>query len=197
MKKITNIFLILMILSSAAAAQTTWKLDKAHSRAGFKVKHMVITNVKGQFDDFDMKLVQKNDGDFTGAEVELTIKTASINTANEGRDKHLRSSDFFLVEKYPEIIFRSTSVRKQSRDNYIVTGNLTMRGVTREIELNAELGGILEMDNMTVAGFHVTGIVNRKDFGIKYNKVLEMGGVAIGENVEIDIDLEFKKSDVD
>ncbi|MFC1493582.1 YceI family protein, partial [candidate division KSB1 bacterium] len=151
----------------------------------------------GQFNEFDMKVVQKNDKDFSGAEVELTIKTASINTSNEGRDKHLRSGDFFLAEKYPEITFKSTQVKKLGMDRYLVTGDLTMRGVTREVDLNAELGGIIEMGNMTAAGFHISGIVDRTEFGIKFNKALEMGGLMIGENVEIDIDLELKKSGVD
>jgi polyisoprenoid-binding protein YceI len=154
---------------------------------------MVISEVSGRFNDFDASLVQTSD-DLSGSKLNASIKVNSINTDNEGRDKHLKSPDFFDAEKNPEITFVSKSFEKTGKNTYKVTGDLTMKGVTKPVVLDTKFNGQLKdpMGNVR-AGFKATTTVNRTDFGVKWNKTLETGGLLIGEKVEVTINIEMLK----
>lgn len=193
MKKINISLLILFANVFAASAQITWKADVAHSNVQFTVSHMVISEVSGRFQDFDATLVQTKDG-FSESQLNTTIKVNSINTDNEKRDGHLKSTDFFDAEKYPEIIFVSKSFKSMGKNNYKITGDLTMRGVTKPVVLDTKFNGQMDgpMGN-TIAGFKATATVNRKDFGIVWNKTLEAGGLLVGEDVDVVINVEMIK----
>lgn len=173
-------------------AKNIWTLDPDHSEIEFKVKHMMITNVKGNFKSFNVEI----DGeDITSANIKTTIDVSTINTNNGDRDKHLKSADFFNVEKYPEILFVSTSLNKVENDEYTLTGNLTIKDVTKEIKLDVEYGGISKDPwGNNKAGFSLTGKLNRKDFGLNWNAALETGGVMVSEEVKISAEVEFTQT---
>jgi len=165
----------------------TWKSDPTHSEITFKVRHMMISNVKGNFTDFDAEL-QSADENFRDAKVSATIKTASISTNNTDRDNHLRSADFFNAEAQPEIKFESDSL---SND---VTGTLTMNGVSKPIHLAVDFGGVnVDPWGQTKAGFSFEGQINRKDFGLNWNTALETGGLMVSDEVKIAGELQFVK----
>jgi len=165
----------------------TWKLDPTHSEITFKVRHMMISNVKGNFTDFDAEL-QSADENFRDAKVSATIKTASISTNNTDRDNHLRSADFFNAEAQPEIKFESDSL------NNDVTGTLTMNGVSKPIHLAVDFGGVnVDPWGQTKAGFSFEGQINRKDFGLNWNTALETGGLMVSDEVKIAGELQFVK----
>lgn len=169
-----------------------WVADPAHSEITFKVRHMMITNVTGILREYTIVVTTEED-DFTDAEIFFTGKATSITTGNEQRDTHLRSAEFFEVEKNPEITFRSTSYRK-SGGNYKLSGDLTIRGITKPVTLDVEFGGVQKDPwGGTRAGFTVTGKINRKDFGLNWNTVLETGGVLVGDDVKINCDVELVK----
>ncbi|HET8963979.1 MAG TPA: YceI family protein [Chitinophagales bacterium] len=174
--------------------KTQWKADTAHSEVGFKVKHMMITNVRGKFEDYSVSV--KTDGeDFSTAEVNFSAKTASINTGSEDRDKHLRSADFFESEKYPEMKFVSTQIEKMDEGDFVLTGDLTIRDITKSVKLDVEFGGILKDPyGNNKAGFIVTGKIYRKDWGLNWNAALEAGGVLVAEDVKLNIEIQFIKS---
>ncbi|MBI5021312.1 MAG: polyisoprenoid-binding protein [Ignavibacteriales bacterium] len=188
------IFIILLAVSVLGVqAQTTWKLDRAHSKVSFNINHMVISEVSGRFTDFDVVLVHVKD-DLTDGKLNATIKVKSINTDNEGRDKHLRSADFFDAEKYPEITFVSKSFEITAKNIYKITGDLTMHGVTKPVVLDTKFNGTMNDSwGNTKAGFKATATVNRKEFGIVYNKTMEAGGLLLGEDVEVAISVELTK----
>jgi len=193
MKKIIALLFMLVLTSISITAQPNWKADVAHSKVAFTISHMVISEVTGRFTDFDVRMTQTKD-DFSGSALTATIKTTSINTDNDGRDKHLRSADFFEAEKYPEIKFMSTSFEKMEKNTYKVTGNLTMHGATKTVILDTKFNGQMNDPwGNTRAGFKATGSVSRKDFGIQWNKTLEAGGMLIGDNVDIAINVEMVK----
>lgn len=170
-----------------------WNLDKSHSEINFKVKHMMITNVTGSFTDFDVNAQAETD-DFSSAEISFTARTASVNTANEQRDGHLKSADFFDVEKFPELRFKSTSFSKKSGDLYTLSGDLTIKDVTRPVVLNVEFGGInTDPWGNVKAGFSLAGVINRKDFGLGWNATLETGGVLVGEEVKLLAEIQLAK----
>ena len=172
---------------------STWVADKAHSQVKFSVSHMVVAEVTGRFTDFDMMLKQGNE-DFTGSTITATIKTASVNTDNDKRDAHLRSDDFFNAAKYPEIRFVSKSFEKTGKDTYKITGDLTIRDVTKTVELDTKYNGsIKDPWGNTKAGFKATTTINRTEYGAKWNKVLEAGGFLVGENVEITLLVELQE----
>lgn len=173
-------------------ANIKWSLDTAHSEITFKVKHLMITNVKGEFGKF---LVNVNAGeDFTNAFIHVAIDAASINTNSKDRDNHLRSADFFDVAVYPDITFKSTSMIKDHDENFKLTGMLTMKGISREVSLNAEYGGnVVDPWGNTKVGFAVDGKINRKDWNLNWNTTLEAGGVMVGEEVNIHCEVEFVK----
>jgi polyisoprenoid-binding protein YceI len=184
---------LLAVCAVNLSAQTTWKIDIAHSKVMFNVSHMVIAEVTGRFNEFDATLVQ-NGNDLTGSKLNANIKVSSINTDNEGRDKHLRSADFFDAEKYPEMTFVSKSFEKVKDNSYKITGDLTMHGVTKTVVLDTKFNGqINDPWGNTKAGFKATSEINRKDFGLAWNKVLETGGLMVGENIGIVINAEMNK----
>ncbi len=187
--------LTLVLAISGAVAQTTWKLDNAHSAVKFSVTHMLIAEVPGNFREFDVTFTQKGAADFAGSSLSATIKTASINTDNEGRDKHLRSDDFFNADKFPAITFTSTSFEKTGTDTYVIKGDLTIRDVTKPVVLNARYTGtVKDPRGNTKIGFKATTAINRFDFGVKWNKAVEAGGLVVGETVDITLLMEFAQA---
>lgn len=171
-----------------------WNVDPAHSSIEFQVKHMMVSKVKGAFKDFSADL-NLDPEDLTTASLAFTVDAASIDTRQEARDGHLKSPDFFDVEKYPAITFKSTNIVADGGNEYKVTGDLTVRDVTKPITLNVEYEGTSKdpMSGNMVAGFEGTGKFNRKDFGLNYNAVLETGGVLIGDEVKLNIQIEVSK----
>jgi polyisoprenoid-binding protein YceI len=175
-------------------ATTKWVYDPAHTEISFKVKHLMIVNVKGLFKEFDMNVVTNGD-DFTDALIDFSMKAASIDTGDAGRDGHLKSADFFDVENHPVISFKASSFKKSDDENFDLIGDLTIRGVTKKIKLNAEFGGVQKDPwGNTKAGFSITGTINRKEFGLLWNAALESGGVLVGEDVKIMIEVELAKT---
>ena len=194
MKKLMAVFFVLIVFAFNVFAQKTeWQFDKAHTNIGFTIAHMVISDVTGRFTDFDGMLVSESD-DFSGSQVNVTIKTASINTANEKRDDHLRSADFFSAEENAEITFKSKSFEKVDDKNYKISGDLSMNGVTKEVILDATFKGVAKDPwGGTRAAFKATTTLDRYDYNLKYNSVLETGGLLIGQEVDIEINLQLIK----
>jgi polyisoprenoid-binding protein YceI len=166
----------------------TWKLDPAHSELSFTVKHLKISKVRGIFETFDVTIVTPEDP--ANISVEATVDVSSVNTNQEMRDNHLRTSDFFLVEEHPQMIFRSTAIAIDG-DDFTLEGDLTLRGVTQPVTLKGEFGGI-ETDGQgnTKAGASATAKINRHDFGVSWNAALEAGGVTLGDDVTINVELQ-------
>ena len=184
MKNLT-VIICLMLASTMVSAQTTWRIDKAHSKISFSVDHMVITEVTGQFREYEGTVVSNGD-DFTDADISVTIQAASIDTDQENRDADLRSDNFFDVARYPTLQFRSSSMTRQSDGRYKLTGDLTIHGVTRTITLDVTYGGQVEDPwSNTRAGFKLTGSLDRRDFGLTYSAALETGGLVVGEEIRI------------
>lgn len=168
-----------------------WILDPTHSELTFKVKHLMISNVKGEFKIFNASI---DNEDFENGKVIARIDASSIFTNNDDRDNHLRSADFFDVEKFPGIIFESTKFEKVSDEEYKLRGNLTIKDVTKEIALNVEYGGSNKDPwGNTKAGFSLTGKINRKDWGLNWNSALEAGGVLVGDDISISGEVQFAK----
>ncbi|MCX7548938.1 YceI family protein [Xanthomarina sp. F1114] len=167
---------------------TNWLIDNTHSEIAFKVKHMMISTVTGHFEDFQAT-AKSNGDDFNNASLEFSAKTASINTKNDDRDAHLKSDDFFNSEKYPEMKFVSKSFIGSK-----LVGDLTIRDVTKEITLDAELNGVaVDPYGQTKAGFEISGEVNRKDFNLTWNAVTEAGSIVVSDKVKLVIDVQFTK----
>ena len=191
MRNLKFLVAILVLVSTSLFSQTTWTVDKAHTKVGFSITHMVITSVEGFFKDYDAKITSKDD-DFSTAGIDFTINTNSIFTDNEKRDNHLRSDDFFNAEKYPQLIFKSKLIKKVGEDKYKLVGDFTIRDVTKEIELDVKLNGIIKDGfGNTRAGFKITGEVNRFDYNLKWSKTIETGGLIAGKEVELIINLEI------
>jgi len=189
MKKL-NTLVVAMLVAGASMAQTNWTIDKSHSNIGFSVAHMVVSETTGNFKDFDAKVTTTAD-DFAGATVEFTAKTASVFTDNEKRDGHLKSDDFFNAEKFPELKFTGTFVKESGK--YILKGNLTIRDVTKAVSFDVTYGGRVKAFGGEKAGFKLNGKINRKDFGLKFYKALEGGGLIVGDDVEISVKVEINK----
>ncbi|HEY6077293.1 MAG TPA: YceI family protein [Polyangiaceae bacterium] len=172
----------------------TWAIDTSHSGVNFSIRHMVVSKVRGRFTKYS-GAVQLDESDFTRSSVEASIDAASIDTGTEQRDAHLRSADFFDVEKFPELKFKSTGIVKVDDTNYRVTGALTIRDVTREVSLEVEYGGRTKdpWGNERV-GFVAKTSLERKDFGLGWNQLLEAGGVVVGDRVDIELELEAVKA---
>lgn len=164
---------------------TKWSLDLSHSELGFKIKHLMITNVSGAIKTFHIEAETAAE-DFETARINLTAQMDSISTHNEQRDAHLRNSDFFETDKYPELKFVSSNIEKIDEDNFKVFGNLTMKGITKPVILDAEYGGVTKDPwGNERAGFTVSGKIKRSEWGVNFNSVIEAGGVALGEEVKI------------
>ncbi|MCC6371378.1 MAG: YceI family protein [Bacteroidia bacterium] len=175
-------------------SKTTWKLDPTHSEVGFKVKHMMMTNVSGSFTNFNVEASSEGEG-FNSPEISFTAKTASVNTGNEQRDGHLRSPEFFDSEKFQSIQFKATKFEKSDDENYLLQGDLTLKDVTKNITLNAEYGGLQKDPWGNIkAGFTISGKINRKDFGLSWNAALETGGVLVSEEVKIHGEIQLVKA---
>jgi len=176
----------------STATRTTWAIDPAHSHVGFSVRHMMISTVKGRFGTVAGTV--ELDEDLTTGSVEATIDVASIDTREAQRDAHLRSADFFDADRFPTITFKSRRVAKAAPDKLTVTGDLTIKGVTREVVLEVvEEGRGTDPWGGERAGFTAHTTINRRDFGLTYNQVLETGGVLVGEDIKISLDVELIK----
>ena len=179
-----------VLLLSKANATDNYKIDPAHTSVGFSVRHMGVSNVKGHFDEFVGSLVLDNG---SVQEANATIQVKSVNTGIEKRDNHLRTADFFEAAKYPEITFKTKRVEK-SGDQTILIGDFTMRGVTKEVRLPTTLSGpVKDPQGNTRIGLEAKTTVNRKDYGMKFNAVMETGGLMVGEEVTIEINAEAVK----
>ncbi|HYM95059.1 MAG TPA: YceI family protein [Chitinophagaceae bacterium] len=167
-------------------ATRRWKFDKAHSQIQFRVKHLMITTISGGFSDFDVA-VETEEEDFMTAKVSFTANTASVSTGNPERDKHIKSPDFFDVQNYPQIKFVATKYEKlDDKGNYKLYGDLTIRSVTKNIELDAQFAGVVKDPwGKNKAGLIISGRVNRKDFGLKWNVITEAGSLLVGEEARI------------
>ena len=180
-------------LTPAAEAATTFTSDKAHTQASFVVRHM-MSQVRGSFTDVTTTIV-KDDANLAASSVDFKIQAKSVNTANEMRDKHLQSEDFFFVEKFPEISFKSSKVEKVSDTELKVTGELTIRGVTKVVILPvAYLGEMKGKDGKSTVGYSVTTKLDRKEFGINWNRALDTGGLLLSDEVTVEITMEAKQS---
>jgi polyisoprenoid-binding protein YceI len=190
MKFVRNI-LLASLVALPVLAQETWTVDKGHSTATFKIRHFTA-NVVGSFNDFN-GTVTIDRADPAKSSVEFTIQTASIDTNSENRDKHLRSADFFDVEKFPAITFKSTSVAAKGSEAFDVTGDLTMHGVTKRVTLPVTFGGFMKTQRGEKAGFEIETTLNRKDYGIVWNRALDEGGFMLSDDVKVTINLEMNR----
>ena len=171
----------------------TWTIDPIHSEVKFKVKHLVVSTVTGNFQTFG-GTVEAEKEDFSDAKITFEADVDSINTHNPQRDGHLKSADFFLAEAHPKMTFVSKGIEKKSNNDFVVTGDLNIRGIAKEIKLNVTYNGtILGFGNQPVAGFEISGKVNRKDFGMTFDALTEAGGIIVGEEVKIEITAEMQK----
>jgi polyisoprenoid-binding protein YceI len=182
-------------MTSTDTATTTWNLDPAHSTAEFKVKHMMISNVKGSFSSLSGVLTEHT-VDSTLSTVEASIPVATVSTGDAQRDGHLKSADFFDAEKFPTLTFKSTKVVNKGNAEYVVTGDLTIHGVSKPVIFAIEGPSAPAKDpwgNIRI-GLSATAKINRKDFGLGWNSMLETGGVLVGEEVAISLEVQFIKS---
>jgi polyisoprenoid-binding protein YceI len=180
-------------MSTATQTQTdlqTFAIDPSHSRFGFSVRHLGFSKVRGSFEEFE-GTIRMDEGDLSTLQASATVKTASVDTHEEKRDQHLRSEDFFHVEEYPTMTFESTDVRSVDGDQFTLVGNLTIRGVTKKVEFDAEFlgSGKDPWGNLKLA-FEAATKINRKDFGLNWNAVLETGGFLVSEDVEIRLEIQ-------
>ena len=193
MKTLKIIAAILILSVSFTFAQTTWNFDKSHSKIGFSVTHLVITDVEGNFKEFEGTITTSSD-DFENAKIEFSAEISSINTDNEKRDGHLKSDDFFNAEKFPQLKFKSKSFKKIDEKNYKLIGDLTIRDVTKEVELDVKYNGTVNDPwGNTKSGFSLRGEVNRFDYNLKWDKTIETGGFVVGEEVTILANLQLVK----
>lgn len=193
MRTLKTLAALLFLVSTLSFSQTTWTVDKSHSKVGFSVSHLVITDVEGFFKDYDAQITTDGD-DFSKAKIDFTIKTASIFTDNNDRDNHLRADDFFNAEKYPAMTFKGKSMKKVGDKKYKLVGDLTIRDVTKQVELEVKYNGTVKDPwGNTKAGFKVKGEINRFDYNLKWNKAIETGSLVVGKDVELVIDLQLVK----
>ena len=170
---------------------TKWVIDPTHSEIGFKVKHMMFTNVSGKFSKFNAT-IESEDNDFENAKIEFTGVIDSVTTGNTDRDTHLLSPDFFDAAQFPEIKFSATSFTKINEGEYVLVGDLTLHGVTKSVKLAAEYGGLMKDPwGNTKMALALEGKINRKDWGLNWNSALETGGVLVSEEVRLNIELQF------
>jgi polyisoprenoid-binding protein YceI len=174
------------------ATQSKWILDPTHSEIQFKVKHLVISTVTGTFKNFEASLITENE-DFTDAEIDFSIAVDSIDTNQTDRDNHLKSADFFDAENFPDIKFKSTSFVKDG-DDYILNGDITVKGITKPIKFDVEFGGTAtDFYNNEKAGFEITGKISRKEFGLTWSAVTEAGAIVVGDDIKLSASVQFVK----
>lgn len=173
---------------------TQWNIDPTHSEIGFKVKHMMFTNVSGKFEKYEGSFLTDGDN-FENAEVTFTADVESINTGSADRDTHLRSADFFDADNHPKLTFKSSSVVKKNDNDYEISGDLTLHGVTKFVRLDAEYSGLMtDPWGNTKAGWILSGKINRKDFGLNWNAALETGGVLVSDEVRLNLEIQLIKA---
>ena len=199
MKKLITTAALSFLMISATIAQTNWKVDASHSKLGFSVTHMMVSETEGKIKIYEGNVSSKSDMDFTDANINFTADVNSINTEDEKRDGHLKSADFFDAEKFPKMTFKSVSMKpnaKLGKTAYTLTGDLTMHGVTKKVSFTAIGASKVVKDpyGNFKNGFKVIGTINRKDFGLTWNAALEAGGVAVSEEVKIDLNIELNKA---
>lgn len=171
--------------------KTKWVLDPTHSELTFKVKHLMISNVKGEFRKFDATVLSDGE-DFSNAQVSATIEASSVDTNNNDRDNHLRSDDFFGADEHPQLTFESTELSKLDEDNYRLKGLLQIKGVKNEITLDVDFGGLMtDPYGNKKAGFTANGKINRKDWGLNWNAALETGGVLVSDEVRLTAEVQL------
>ena len=171
----------------------TFKIDAAHSEIGFKVKHLMISNVSGVFNKFDAT-VESEKEDFSDAKISFDAEVGSIDTKNEQRDTHLKSDDFFNAAEFPTLKFLSTRIEKKSDSEFSVAGDLTIRDVTKSIQLDVEYNGsVVDPWGQTKAGFEMQGKISRKEFGLKWNALTEAGGLVVSDDVKLHMHVELQK----
>ena len=174
-------------------AKATWAIDPTHSEIGFKVKHMMFTNVSGKFNLFAADITNEEESFETSA-INFSAEVNSINTGNDDRDNHLRSADFFDVENFGNLTFKSTSVKKINEGEYKISGDLTIKEVIKNITLDAEYSGLMKDPwGNTKIGLSLNGKINRKEFGLTWNAALETGGVLVGEDIKLNAEVQFVK----
>ncbi len=172
---------------------STWKIDPVHSEIKFKVRHLVVSSVTGNFNKFDATVVSDK-ADFSDAKISFEADVNSISTKNDQRDGHLKSQDFFDSGNFPTVKFASTKINRKDGNDYEVVGDLTIRGVTKEVKLSATFNGVVKgFGGGEVAGFEATGKVNRFDYGLQWNGLTEAGGVVVGEEVKLDLNAELNR----
>ena len=180
-----------IFVTNMSKGQQTWTVDKAHSSVNFTIQHLVISEVDGTFTDFDGKMVSPS-VDFSNAKIDFTVNVASVNTDNENRDAHLKADDFFNAEKFPKMTFTGVSFKKINEKKYELTGDLTIRDVTKRVKFDVHYGGTVKDPwGNTKAGFKATTTINRFDYNLKWNSVTEMGGAVAGSDVSITVKVEF------
>ncbi len=175
--------------------QEKWVIDAVHSEISFKIRHLMITNVKGIFTEFDANIVTTGD-DFMTAEVDCWVNVASVSTGSADRDKHLKSEDFFDVLQFPQITFRANTYESVDNDgSYQLWGELTIKGISKKIKLDVEFGGVVKDPwGNEKAGFTINGKVNRKDWGLNWNTTLEAGGVLLADDVLISCEIQLQRA---
>ena len=172
----------------------TFKIDTAHSEIGFKVKHLMISSASGVFKTFDAT-VEAEQEDFSDAKITFEADIASIDTKNEQRDAHLKGEEFFNAEKFPKMTFVSTGISKTTGSEFDLKGNLTIRDITKEVVLNVEYNGtVTDPWGQVKAGFEITGKISREEFGLKWNALTEAGGVVVGDEVKLHMNIEMQKN---
>ena len=172
---------------------TKWTIDNLHSEIGFKVKHMMITNVSGNFTQFNGS-IQTEDHDFSKGKFEFSAEIDSINTGVADRDGHLKSDDFFNAEKYPQLTFKSTGVKRLSNEELVIEGEMTIRDVTKPVALSAELSEIVvDPYGQTKVGMAITGKIKRSDYGLKWNAVTEAGSIVVSDEIKLNCEVQFVK----
>lgn len=174
-------------------ATTKWAIDPSHSEVSFKIKHLVVTTLTGKFDSFAGSMESSSD-DFSNAQISFTADIASINTGNTDRDGHLKSDDFFNAEQFPTLTFNSTSFTKTGDDTYKLLGDITLRDVTKPVELAVEYGGtVVDPWGNTRIGFEINGKLKRKEFGLKWDALTEAGGAVVSDEVKLHLNVELVK----
>jgi len=193
-RMLATIIALLTLILPAIASASTWTIDPEHSYVGFKVRHLMVSNVKGNFTTFN-GTVDLDDKDVAKSKVAVNIDTTSIDTNVQKRDEHLRSADFLDVAKYPAMTFASKKIDQNGKDRLAITGDLTLHGVTREVVLDAEALSPESKDpwGNIRRGTTATTTINRKDFGLTWNAALETGGVVVGDEVAINLEIEMIK----